>query len=110
MKNLTALVVAAGALTLADGGAAAQAQWPDAPYSPLPHGGYVCQAPGGWAVLPYSSCRTYPYPYRPHLGWSLPPYGFGSPHYNGHNDPYNYSYGPGVRQFLQMGGANFYGW
>jgi hypothetical protein len=30
--------------------------------------------------------------------------------YNGYNDPYLYNYGPGMRQFLQFGGADFYGW
>lgn len=40
----------------------------------------------------------------------LPPYGFGSRHYNGYNDPYYGSYGPGVREFLRFGGADFYGW
>jgi hypothetical protein len=41
---------------------------------------------------------------------ALPPYGFGSPYYNGYGDPYYYNYGQGARQFLRMGGADFYGW
>jgi hypothetical protein len=40
----------------------------------------------------------------------LPPYGFGSPYYNGHGDVYSYRYGRGVRDFLRFGGADFYGW
>jgi hypothetical protein len=39
-----------------------------------------------------------------------PPMGFGSPYYNGYNDPYFRSYGPGVQEFLRFGGADFYGW
>jgi hypothetical protein len=38
------------------------------------------------------------------------PFGFGSRYYNGYNDPYFNSYGPGVQSFLQWGGADFYGW
>ena len=43
--------------------------------------------------------------YRP-----LAPYGFGNRNYNGYNDPYYRSYGPGVQEFLRFGGADFYGW
>jgi hypothetical protein len=43
-------------------------------------------------------------------GYAPPPVGFGSPSYNGYNDPYYGYYGPGVRQFLRYGGADFYGW
>jgi len=39
-----------------------------------------------------------------------PPAGFGSPFYNGYNDPNYPLYGPGVREFLNWGGADFYGW
>jgi hypothetical protein len=86
-------------------------------YHPLPHGGYVYQAPQAWVVPPYYGYGGYSGPYsgygsyyRPYYGWSIPPYGFGSPYYNGYNDPNFYSYGPGMREFLQMGGADFYGW
>jgi hypothetical protein len=110
MKKFITLSVIAVMVSIARNGTPARAQLPDGGYAPLPHGGNVYQAPSGWTVPPYYSYRAYGYGYRPYYGWSLPPYGFGSPYYNGYNDPYYYSYGPGVRQFLRMGGANFYGW
>lgn len=75
---------------------------------PLRHYGYTYYPPSGWAVPPPAY-----YPgswYGGYYGRALPPYGFGSPYYNGYNDPYFYSYGPGVREFLLFGGADFYGW
>jgi hypothetical protein len=61
----------------------------------------------------YRRPPVYYYPgYGSYYGYSraLPPYGFGSPYYSGYNDPYYGSYGPGVREFLRFGGADFYGW
>ena len=59
----------------------------------------------------YYSARSYGYGFGL-SGYSraLPPYGFGSPYYSGYNDPYFHSYGPGIREFLYFGGADFYGW
>ena len=75
MKKILTIVLVA--LTLSDVTAAqAEAQY----YYPSRYGGY-----------------------QPYYGWSFPSHGFGSPYYNGSNDPYFNSYGPGVRQFLQMG-------
>jgi len=72
--------------------------------------GYIYDAPRGWVMPPpvspyYLAPYGYGAYYRP-----LAPYGFGSPYYNGYNDPYYYGYGPGTRQFLRFGGADFYGW
>jgi hypothetical protein len=90
---------------------AARAQAPGYIY-PIPRGGYVYSAPRGWAVppVPYYYGYGAAYGYSPGYWRALPPYGFGSPYYNGHNDPYAPTYGSGVRDFLWMGGANFYGW
>jgi hypothetical protein len=52
----------------------------------------------------------YPYAYGADRLYRPPPVGFGSPYYNGFNDPYFDLYGPGVREFLWFGGADFYGW
>jgi hypothetical protein len=107
MKRTTAAIAA---LLLAFSEAApAQAQPHPGGYWPLPHGGYVYQAPQGWPVPP-PYYRGYGLGYGRYSWRALPPYGFGSPYYNGYNNPYYYSYGPGVREFLRFGGADFYGW
>lgn len=77
-------------------------------YDPVRHYGYVYYPPPRWATpapayFPGRYLGTY-------YGLPLPPYGFGNPYYNGYNDPLLNAYGPGVRQFLLFGGANFYGW
>jgi hypothetical protein len=109
-KRLTIAVVGASLLALGvctD----ARAQAPGYIY-PTPNGGYVYSAPRAWATppIPYYYGYGAAYGYGPGYYRRLPPYGFGSPYYNGHNDPYAPSYGGGVRDFLWMGGANFYGW
>ena len=103
---LTAVVIAVMALNF---GSRADAQgYVSVWYGPVRHYGYAYYPPSGWAVPPPA---YYPSPwYGGYYGRALPPYGFGSPYYNGYNDPYFYSYGPGMREFLQFGGADFYGW
>jgi hypothetical protein len=106
ISRFTALIVIVVALGFADSAHGQYGVW----YGP-PRG-YVYYPPTTWVAPPYA---TYYYPawYPPAFrafGPSLPPYGFGSPYYNGYNDPYAYQYGPGVRQFLRFGGADFYGW
>lgn len=85
---------------------------------PLPYGGYVYEAPSVYRLPPYAvgmyhhpppAYYVAPLP-RARLYQPLPPAGFGSPYYNGYNDPYFPSYGPGMREFLHFGGADFYGW
>lgn len=92
----------------------ADAQWYRVErYTPTGPNGYVYDAASGWIAPP-----TYGYGYAPgYYGYyggyttpQLPPLGFGSRWYDGYNDPYYYSYGPGVREFLRFGGADFYGW
>jgi hypothetical protein len=79
-------------------------------YYPPYAGGYVYYPPSAWVAPPlYGPYYASPYVYGAYYR-ALPPYGFGSPYYNGYGDPYYYSYGPGARQFLRMGGADFYGW
>ena len=75
---------------------------PRAYASPPPYWGYGGWGYGGWG---YPGGYTYGYGYR-----TLPPAGFGSPYYSGYNDPYYGAYGPGVQEFLDLGGADFYGW
>jgi hypothetical protein len=74
-----------------------------------PKRGYAYYPPTTWAAPSYV-----PGPYVPSYGayyyGGLPPYGFGSPYYNGYSDVYSYRYGPSVRDFLRFGGADFYGW
>jgi hypothetical protein len=86
--------------------------YPQAVDRALRAGGYVYAPPTVWAVPPpvapyYVAPYGYGYGayYRP-----MAPYGFGSPYYSGYNDPYYYGYGPGTREFLRFGGADFYGW
>jgi hypothetical protein len=76
-------------------------------------GGYVYVSPSVGALPP-----VVPY-YAPAYGvgtayfgsgYLPPPVGFGSPYYSGYNDPNYGLYGPGVREFLRYGGADFYGW
>ena len=89
----------------------AQAQYYGGWYGPKR--GYVYYPPTTWVGPPYVP-GYYPGPYVPSYGayyyGGLPPYGFGSPYYNGYNDGYSYRYGRGVRDFLRLGGADFYGW
>jgi len=74
-------------------------------YTPTGPNGYVYIAPQFQALPPYT-----PYGGLYSGGYQPAPVGFGSPYYNGFND-LNYGfYGPGVRQFLYFGGADFYGW
>jgi len=108
MKSTIPFVVLAAAL-LAFSTGKAQAQVYSGGYAP--NQGYVYYPPTGWAAPP--PIGYYPGPYFPGYGLyyqRLRPYGFGSPYYNGYNDPYYYSYGPGLREFLRFGGADFYGW
>lgn len=67
--------------------------------------GYVYVAPSYQPAVPYS-----PYGGFYTSGYLPPPVGFGSPYYSGYNDPNYGLYGPGVREFLRYGGADFYGW
>lgn len=67
--------------------------------------GYVYVAPSYQATPPF-----YPYGGLYQGGYAPPPVGFGSPYYNGYADPNYGFYGPGVRQFLNYGGTDFYGW
>ncbi len=110
MKTILAFTVVALLLFTVPGATPARAQAPG--YWRIANGGYVYYPPRAWSVpppVPYYS-GGYGFGYRPYAWRVLPPYGFGSPYYNGYNDPYYYSYGPGVRDFLRMGGADFYGW
>jgi hypothetical protein len=109
MKTLRSCLLVVAALIAANWNTATHAQV-YASYYPPRAGGYVYYPPTGWAVPPpivpyYGGPYVYGANYR-----ALPPYGFGSPYYYGYNDPYFYSYGRGVRDFLRMGGADFYGW
>ena len=100
IHRFLALVMIIVALGFADSARAQYSVWHG------PRGGYVYYPPTTWVGPPYGYYYgpVAPY-YRP-----LPPYGFGSPYYNGYNDAYSWRYGPGVGQFLRMGGADFYGW
>jgi len=110
MKKHFSKAVVASLLFISWWGATARAQVPGYVY-PTPRGGYVYSAPRGWAVPPVPYYYGYGATYGLGPGFrALPPYGFGSPYYTGHNDPYAPTYGSGVRDFLWMGGANFYGW
>jgi hypothetical protein len=111
--SMRAVVVLLGlsALIVAD---PLHAQGRPGTYIPTGPNGYIYYAPQAWAAPP-------PY-YAPYYGyggygpgyWASPrrlqPMGFGSPYYNGYNDPYYPTYGPGVREFIDFGGADFYGW
>jgi hypothetical protein len=108
MKKLAVAFVFALLICIGQGTTPARAQDPG--YYPGPHGGYTYIAPHGWAIPPAPYYGGYGFGYGPSYWRALPPYGFGSPYYNGYNDPYYYSYGRGVRDFLRMGGADFYGW
>jgi len=99
--------------------AARSAEDPLGKYPP----GYTATGPNGYVYVAPSTAPAmpaYPYPYGTSYGgfgagyygrayWP-PPVSFGSPFYNGYNDPNYALYGPGVREFLQYGGADFYGW
>jgi len=67
--------------------------------------GYVYVAPSYQPLPPY-----FPYAGVYSGGYYPPPVGFGSPYYSGYRDPNYRFYGPGVRDFLRNGGADFYGW
>jgi hypothetical protein len=109
MKKCFAIAAIASLLFALGAGTPARAQTPGYIY-PTPNGGYVYSAPRGWVVPPLPYYYGYGSAYGPAYWRAIPPYGFGSPYYNGRNDPYAPSYGGGVRDFLWMGGANFYGW
>jgi hypothetical protein len=75
--------------------------------------GYTSTGPNGYVYVAPPSVVVPPvYPYGGYFGrgYALPPVGFGSPYYSGFNDPSYGLYGPGVREFLYFGGADFYGW
>lgn len=85
--------------------------------------GYTFKGPNGYVYVapPYApAAPVYRFPYGHSYGrygagyyggaYLPPPVGFGSPFYNGYNDPNFAFYGPGVREFLRNGGADFYGW
>jgi len=112
MKQIVQLAVLAAAfVTASNFGTHADAQgYVSVWYGPVRHYGYVYYPPRAWAVPPPPPVYYANPWYGGYYGRVLPPYGFGSPYYNGYNDPYFYSYGPGMRQFLQFGGADFYGW
>ena len=112
MKTLSAFLVAAAAFAGAwmGSGREAKAQYYQA-------GRMTWTGPTSYVYDATSYYRRPPAYYYPGYGGyyggysrALPPYGFGSPSYNGYNDPYYGSYGPGTREFLRFGGADFYGW
>lgn len=130
MKPLFLIAVGSALLgqTLAAHG---QDYYPPSLHAPVPPGGYVYDAPSAYPRTPvyvqpipqawgYPARGGYPYQYGYSYGYgaypgyipraATPPYGFGNPNYNGYNDPYKASYGPGVREFIRWGGADFYGW
>jgi hypothetical protein len=76
--------------------------------------GYTATGPNGYVYVAPSYQPAVPY-YDPYFGigangYLPPPVGFGRPYYNGSNDPNYGVYGPGVREFLRYGGADYYGW
>ncbi len=110
MKRLLSAAVVVAALTVLNAADFANAQgYTSVWYDPVRHYGYVYYPPPRWAT---PAPAYYPGRYRGtyYYGRPLPPYGFGNPYYNGYNDPLLNAYGPGVREFLVFGGANFYGW
>lgn len=80
--------------------------------------GYTATGPNGYVYVAPQQLPAPPAYVAPPLhgfgaawyGSPLPPIGFGSPYYNGYSDPNYPLYGPGVREFLDFGGADFYGW
>jgi hypothetical protein len=113
MKAALLLIIAVGMSGTANG----QEYFFGERYIPTGPNGYIYDRTWGHTSRPY-----YGYGYRPRYsayGYAAPysrayrplaPYGFGNRNYTGYNDPYYYSYGPGVREFLDFGGADFYGW
>lgn len=103
-------VLTAWVLLFAPRSAPAQQYWYGR-YTPTGPNGYIYEAGRGWMQPPlYQGYYGYGYSPYARYGRAMPPYGFGNPSYNGYNDPYYGTYGPGVREFLRFGGADFYGW